>query len=70
MGEGYEAFDDPYLYPGTAVLRNLLGIEDSRILEAAEVEMTALRAGRRFQLTWEDWRAVCKHSLSGELCFR
>ena len=24
MVGGYEAFDDPYLYPGTLVLKNLL----------------------------------------------
>lgn len=26
--EGQEAFDDPYLYPGTTVLRNLHAIQD------------------------------------------
>lgn len=26
--EGYDAFEDPYAYPGTSVLRNLLDIPD------------------------------------------
>lgn len=26
MVEGYEAFDDPYVYPGTSVMRKVLGI--------------------------------------------
>jgi cell filamentation protein len=42
--EGYEAFDDPYLYPGTSVLRNLHQIKDAKALEAFEVEMSSLRA--------------------------
>lgn len=42
--EGYKAFDDPYVYPGTSVLRNRLGTRDSAILESFEVEMSALRA--------------------------
>ena len=44
MTEGYAAFDDPYLYPGTAVLRNRLDLRDPRQLEAFEVEMTTARA--------------------------
>ena len=43
-GQGYEAFDDPYAYKGTSVLRNRLGIKDAAVLEAFELEMTALRA--------------------------
>lgn len=42
--EGYDAFDDPYAYPGTTVLRNLLDIRDQDTLEAFEVEITTLRA--------------------------
>jgi cell filamentation protein len=42
--EGYEAFDDPYLYKNTQVLKNRLGIRDAATLEAFEVEMTSLRA--------------------------
>jgi len=42
--EGYDAFDDPYAYPGTSVLQNRLNIRDARILEAFEVEIFTLRA--------------------------
>lgn len=42
--EGYDAFDDPYAFPGTSVLRNLLDIRDQAILDAYEVEISTLRA--------------------------
>jgi len=42
--EGYNAFDDPYAYPGTSVLQNRLDIRDAGILEAFEVEIFTLRA--------------------------
>lgn len=42
--EGYDAFDDPYAYPGTTVLRNLLDIREQDTLEAFEVEISTLRA--------------------------
>ena len=42
--EGYGAFDDPYVYKGTSVLRNKLKTRDADILSAFEVEMTTLRA--------------------------
>lgn len=42
--EGYAAFDDPYVYKGTTVLKNRLGIRDRGTLEAFEVEMSTLRA--------------------------
>lgn len=41
---GYDAFDDPYCYKGTQVLKNRLGLRDPEQLEAFELEMTALRA--------------------------
>ncbi|HWG18658.1 MAG TPA: Fic family protein [Acidobacteriaceae bacterium] len=41
---GYDAFDDPYCYPGTTVLRNLLDIRDQSELDAFEVEISTLRA--------------------------
>lgn len=44
MREGYDAFADPYLYPGTTVLRNLRGIRGEKALEAFEVEVSTLRA--------------------------
>jgi cell filamentation protein len=40
----YEVQDDPYCYPGTAVLRNLLGIEAEDTLEALETELAMTRA--------------------------
>jgi cell filamentation protein len=42
--EGYDAFDDPYSYKGTTILKNKLGLRDSRLLESFELEMTTLRA--------------------------
>lgn len=42
--EGYDAFDDPYAYKGTNVLKNRLGTKDSGVLEAFELEMATLRA--------------------------
>ena len=41
---GYDLFDDPYCYKGTFVLKNRASIRDAAILEAFELEMTALRA--------------------------
>lgn len=41
---GYEAFDDPYCYKGTFVLKNKLGTRDADTLEAFELEMSSLRA--------------------------
>lgn len=40
----YDAFDDPYAYPGSTVLQNLLDIRDPLQLEAFEVEISTLRA--------------------------
>jgi cell filamentation protein len=42
--EGNDAFDDPYAYPGTAILKNILDIRDQDTLEAFEVEISTLRA--------------------------
>lgn len=41
---GYDAFDDPYSYKGTAVLKNRLRTKDPAVLQAFELEMTTLRA--------------------------
>lgn len=41
---GYDAFDDPYSYKGTTVLKNRLRTRDAAVLEAFELEMTSLRA--------------------------
>jgi cell filamentation protein len=40
----YDAFDDPYAYPGTTILQNLLHIQEPQRLERFEVEMSFLRA--------------------------
>ena len=42
--EGYDAFEDPYCYPRTSVLRNRLDLRDQTELDAFEVEITTLRA--------------------------
>jgi cell filamentation protein, protein adenylyltransferase len=42
--EGYAAFDDPYVYKGTSVLKNKLKTRDADVLSAFEVEMATLRA--------------------------
>lgn len=44
MNGGYDAFDDPYAYKNTDVLKNKAGVRDVALLEAFELEMTALRA--------------------------
>jgi cell filamentation protein len=40
----YEAQDDPYCYPGTAILRNRFDLRDAATLEALETELTSARA--------------------------
>jgi len=42
--EGYDAFEDPYCYLRTSVLRNRLDIRDQAELDAFEVEISTLRA--------------------------
>jgi len=44
IASSYDAFDDPYAYKGSTVLKNKLGLRDSSLLESFELEMTALRA--------------------------
>ena len=41
----YGTGDDPYCYPGSNVLRNLLNIEDDEELAEAEAELTELAVG-------------------------
>ncbi|HRE43455.1 MAG TPA: Fic family protein [Terricaulis sp.] len=40
----YDAFDDPYCYKGTSVLKNKAGIRDQVRLDGFELEMSSLRA--------------------------
>jgi fido (protein-threonine AMPylation protein) len=42
--EGYRAFNDPYVYNGTSVLKNKLKTRDAAALTVFEIEMTAVRA--------------------------
>ena len=41
---GYDAFDDPYCYNGTFVLKNKAGLRDIDALRDFELEMSSLRA--------------------------
>jgi cell filamentation protein len=41
---GYDAFDDPYCYKGTFVLKNKAGLRDIDALRDFELEMSSLRA--------------------------
>lgn len=45
---GYDAFDDPYAYSGSDVLKNKAGLRDAALLEAFELEMTSIRAEEPF----------------------
>ena len=40
----YEVADDTYCYPGTTVLKNLLGLKEQAELDAFEAEITVQRA--------------------------
>jgi cell filamentation protein len=61
---GYDAFDDPYCYSGTGVLRNKAGLRDAEALEAFELEMTSLRAEEELpdgRCSPTHYRAVHRH---------
>lgn len=61
---GYDAFDDPYSYKGTNVLKNRLRTRDPHILEAFELEMTTLRADEPLpegRFGTAHYRAVHRH---------
>lgn len=60
----YAAENDPYCYPGTSVLQNLLGIEDAEILEEVETELTTARADEPLPggvLDVDHFRAIHHH---------
>lgn len=60
----YAAFDDPYCYPGTDVLRNKLDLRDAEALEAFETEITAARAAEALpggRLSVTHYRAIHRH---------
>jgi len=61
---GYDAFDDPYAYPGTTVLRNKLHIRDAVRLQEFEVEMSSQRANEALpngRLSATHYCAVHRH---------
>lgn len=43
MADKYGVGQDPYCYPGTGILQNLLDLQSETELEAAEVELTSFR---------------------------
>ena len=45
----YEAHADPYCYPGTSVLRNILGFRDQATLDAFEIDITTQRSEEPLQ---------------------
>lgn len=60
----YDAFDDPYCYPGSDVLRNKLNLRDADALEAFETEITAARASETLpsgRLGVAHYRAIHRH---------
>lgn len=62
--EGYDAFDDPYSYKGTTVLKNRLRTKDPLILESFELEMTTLRADEPLpdgRFNPSHYRAIHRH---------
>lgn len=64
IGEPYEAFDDPYCYKGTSVLKNRARLRDGIALEGFELEMTAIRAEESLPegiLDPAHYRAVHRH---------
>lgn len=64
-GHPYEADDDdPAYYPGTRVLRNLLGLQDQTALDEFETEMFTLRSEDRIPdgaLNPAHYRAIHRH---------
>jgi cell filamentation protein, protein adenylyltransferase len=60
----YRAEPDPYCYPGTTVLINLLNTRDQAELDAFEAEMTSDRATEPLpagRLSFSHYRAIHRH---------
>ena len=60
----YRAEPDPYCYPGTTVLINLLNTRDQSELDAFEAEMTSDRATEPLpagRLSYSHYRAIHRH---------
>jgi len=61
MIDKYGAGQDPYCYPGTTTLRNLLDIQDEELLAAAERDLSRLAAsGLMFELPPYDLNYLCR----------
>ncbi|MDQ7915601.1 Fic family protein [Pseudomonas sp. 102515] len=61
MIDKYGAGQDPYCYPGTTTLRNLLDIQDDGLLAAAERDLSRLAAGElTFELPPYDLGYLCR----------
>jgi cell filamentation protein len=64
---------DPYLYPDTEILKNLLGIMDSRRLQEAESDYVTLRLseiaedGRVAGVF--DFSALCRHFIPYQVVY-
>lgn len=62
--ERYEAFDDPYCYPSSEVLRNLADLRDEALLDSFEIEMTFLRSTEPLpegNFDFEHYKAIHHH---------
>jgi cell filamentation protein len=60
----YAAIDDPYCYPGTAVLINKLGLRDQKQLDAFESEISFQRSTESLpsgRLSYTHYRAIHRH---------
>jgi cell filamentation protein len=60
----YQVEDDPYCYPGTTVLKNLLGLTKQAELDAFEAEITDQRAREPLpagRLSFTHYRAIHHH---------
>src|SRR2546429_6547614 len=60
----YEAFDDPYCYPGTSVLKNRLDLRSQSKLQEFEAMITAQRADEPLpagRLDYDHYLAIHRH---------
>lgn len=61
MIDKYGVGQDPYCYPGTTTLRNLLDIRDDKLLAAAERDLSRLAASKlMFELPTYDLDCLCQ----------
>lgn len=60
MSSGYDAFDDPYAYSGTTVVKNKLRLRDATALESFELDMSTSRAQQALPTGEFDSRHYCR----------